>query len=125
MRINGRQTGTRADAVMRRCVSSKRSPLRPRSYAAVQENSKIQRVASPRNHLYLDHEVVRLRRPLTVCGGTQHSGQVALQRELQLIAIGLEQDRFDQASNRLGCAGATIVVQDCIDRPRGRGAGGM
>ena len=56
-------------------------------------------VASPRNQLYLDHEVAGIWRPLAVSGGAQHSRQVALQRDLQVLAIGLEQDRFDQRAD--------------------------
>ena len=58
-------------------------------------------VACPRNQLYLDHEVAGIWRPLAVSGRTQHSRQIALQRDLQALAIGLEQDRFDQRSDGL------------------------
>jgi hypothetical protein len=39
---------------------------------------QIMLVASPRNQLYLDHEVACLWRPLRVSGCTQHSRQIAL-----------------------------------------------
>jgi hypothetical protein len=47
----------------------------------------------------LDQEVAGIWRPLAVSGRAQHPNQIALQRDLQAIAIGLEQDRFDQRSD--------------------------
>ena len=38
----------------------------------------------------MDQEVARLWRPLAVSGRTQHSRQAALQRDLQLVAVGFE-----------------------------------
>ena len=38
-------------------------------------------------------------RPLAISGRVQHSRQIALQRHLQLVAIGLEQDRLDEGAN--------------------------
>ena len=60
--------------------------------------------ARPRNQLYLDHEVAGIWRPLAVSGRTQHTGQITLQRDLEALAIGLEQDCFDQSSDGLSRA---------------------
>src|SRR5688500_15843630 len=49
---------------------------------------QIQMVASPRNQLYLDQAVAGIWRPLAACSRAQHSRQVALQGDLQLIAVG-------------------------------------
>jgi hypothetical protein len=67
-------------------------------------------VARPRNQLYLDYEVAGIWRPLRVSGRTQHSRQVALQRDFQLVAIGFEQDRFDERSNGVRCARAALFA---------------
>ena len=67
-------------------------------------------VASPRNQLYLDQEVAGIGRPLAVSGRTQHPRQIALQRDLQLVAIGLEHDRFDECSNGVRCARAALLA---------------
>jgi len=67
-------------------------------------------VACPRNQLYLEHEVAGFCRPLAVSGSARHSSQVALQRDLQLIAVRLEQDRFDQPSNGIRSAGAPFFL---------------
>ena len=79
-------------------------------------------VARPRNQLY-DPEVADIWRPLAVfapakrsrtttrstrltqtrvrrrSGRVQHSCKVALQRDLQLVAVRFEQDRLDQRTN--------------------------
>lgn len=83
--------------------------------------------ASPRNQPCLDHEVAGIWRPLAVSASAEGSGetrrsapcvlmrarrrsgrpqqscQVALQRDCQIVVIGLEQeqDAFNQRSNRL------------------------
>ena len=54
--------------------------------------------------LALESEESRIWRPLRVSGGAQHPRQIALQRNLQALAIGLEQDRFDQRSDGLSRA---------------------
>ena len=56
-------------------------------------------LARPRNQLSLDHEVACVWRPLRVSGRTQHSCQVALQRDIQALAIGLDRDGLDERSN--------------------------
>ena len=46
----------------------------------------------------------------SVSGRTQHPRQVALQRDFQLVAIGLKHDRLDQCSNRFRRARPTLFV---------------
>lgn len=59
---------------------------------------QIQRVARPRNQLYLDHEVAGIWRPHPVSGRAQHPRQMALQCDLQALAMGLEHDRLEERS---------------------------
>ena len=66
-------------------------------------------VASPRNQLYLDQEVAGIWRPLAVSGRTQHPRQVALPRDVQARAIGLEHDRLDECSNGFRRAQAALL----------------
>ena len=69
-------------------------------------------VARPRNQLYLDREVADIWRPLAVSGRTQHSARSPFSRDLQLVAIGFEQDRFDQRSNGVHrCSAALLALQ--------------
>src|SRR5215213_6661758 len=67
-------------------------------------------VARPRNQLYLDHEVAGIGRPLSVSGRAQHSCQVALQCDSQLVAIALENNGLDQRTNRVYGAGAALLA---------------
>ena len=67
-------------------------------------------VASPRNQLYLDQEVAGIWRPLAACGRAQHSRQVALQCDLQLIAVGFEQGDLDQRTDGVHGARAAFVA---------------
>jgi hypothetical protein len=71
---------------------------------------QVSAVARPRNHSYLDHEVASIWRPLAVSSCTQHPGQIALQRDLEALAIALEQDRFDQRSDGLSRARAALFA---------------
>ena len=56
---------------------------------------QIMLVASPRNQSNRHEEVACFGRPLAVSGRAQHPRQVALQRHLQLFAVGFEQDRLE------------------------------
>ena len=67
-------------------------------------------VASPRNQLHLEQEVAGFQRPLAVSGRAQHSCQVAFQRDLQSLAVGLQQDCLDQPSNGIRCAGTAFFM---------------
>ena len=65
--------------------------LLPRSRSPVPQ-LQIPLVARPRNQLYLDHEVAGIWRPLAVSGRTKHPRKVALEGDLQALAIRLKQD---------------------------------
>ena len=68
-------------------------------------------VARPRNQLYLDHEVAAgIWRPYAVSGCAQHPRQVTLQRDLQALAIRLEQDPFDQRPDGFSRPRATLLA---------------
>jgi hypothetical protein len=69
------------------------------AYAAAQENSKFSGLRAPATNFILDQEVAGIWRPLRVSGSLQHPSQVALQRDLQPLAVGLEHDRLDECSN--------------------------
>ena len=58
----------------------------------------------------MDHEVAGIWRPLAVSGRAQHSRQVALQRDFQFVAFRFEHDGFDERSNRLHGARATLLA---------------
>jgi hypothetical protein len=64
----------------------------------------------PRNQLYLDQEVAGIWRPLAVSGCAEHSRQVALQGDVQALAIGLEHDGLDECSNGVRRARPTVLA---------------
>lgn len=65
---------------------------------------------APSNQLHSDQEVAGCWRPLAVSGRTQHSCQVALQRDPQLVALRFEQDGLDERTNGLHGARAALLV---------------
>ncbi len=48
---------------------------------------------------------------------TQHSCQIARQRDLQLVAVGLEQDRLDERSNGVRRARAALSLSSARELP--------
>jgi hypothetical protein len=62
---------------------------------------QMKRVACPRNHFNLQREVASFRRPLRICGGSQHRRQIPFQLDLQLALVGRQDDAVDEATQRL------------------------
>jgi hypothetical protein len=79
-------------------------------HAAPLHSCKYRRLRAPATIFNLDQEVARLWRPLAVSGRAQHSRQIALQRDLQLVAVGFEQDDLDQRTNGLYSSRAAVLA---------------
>jgi hypothetical protein len=88
----------------------------PSAYTAVQEKSKYSGLHAPATSFILDQEVAGIWRPLAVSGRTQHSRQVALQRDLQLVALRFEQDGLDQRTNGFHGVRAALLFSNAEQR---------
>ncbi|HYS24393.1 MAG TPA: hypothetical protein VEP46_02285 [Vicinamibacterales bacterium] len=58
----------------------------------------------------MEQEIARFRRPLAASGCGEHPSQIALERDLQALAVRLEEDGLDQTANGVSGRDSAILV---------------